>query len=247
MKTSLSASTRTWLFATLLTGLTVGASAQVTVSTSTTAPSENLLFSFTTDTTSGRAWRADSRSSITSEQWRDIGQIFVAPEDSILKSITVVSSSGTNAPARGVDFTITLFSFGTGFSVSNAEVIGTWSGVTPDPGSIPGGTFFTFNLPDTQLTAGVSYGFLLHFEEMADSRTISLRYNGGSGLSPDTRHLTRVNGSEGAPGSLTTFTSSLEFYVQAVSTASIPEPSSGALLLGAGALAFGCTRHRARR
>lgn len=237
-------SARGWLFAALLTGSTLAASAQVTVSTSTTAPSENLLVSFNTGTSVGRGWRADSRSTITSEQWRDVGQIFVAPEDAVLKSITVVSSSGTDAPARGADFTLTLLSFGTGFSVSNAEVLGTWSGVTPNPGAIPGGTFFTFNLPDTQLTAGISYGFLLHFDAMADSRSIPLRFNGGSNVAEFTRHLTRVNQTDGTLGSLTTSTSSLEFYVQATP---IPEPSSSALLVGACALAIGSARRRARR
>ena len=223
--------------------LPVAATAQITVATSTTAPSENLLVSFTSNTNSGRAWRANT--SADSDQWRDVGQIFVAPEDAILNSITVVTSSGTNAPARGVDFTLTLYSFGTGFSASDAQVLATWTGVTPDPGSaIPGGTYFTFEIPDTQLAAGVTYGFLLHFDEMADNRTIALRYNGGSNVAENTRHLTRINASDGTPGALVVGTSSLEFYVQATP---VPEPASVAFLLGAAALVICGGRRPTRR
>lgn len=210
------------------------ASAQVVVTTASTAPTDNLLVSFATDATAGIGWRADSRSEITSENWRDVGQLFVSPSDAVLDKITVVTSSGVNAPARGAAFTLTLYSFGTGFSVANPEIIHTLTGTTP-PGAIAGGTFLTFDLPDVQLTAGVTYGFLLHFDSMADNRSIPLRLNNSSNAFAGGRLLTRVNAGDGIPGALGTSTSSLEFYVQ---TAAIPEPGSVVLFAGVGALAF---------
>ncbi|EIP98883.1 PEP-CTERM motif protein [Opitutaceae bacterium TAV1] len=234
--------------AALLLVVTATVSAQVvTVSTSTSAPTDNLLISFSESINAGIAWRADSRDEVTSENWRDVGQLFTAPQDATLDAITVVTSSGVNSPARGVSFTLTLYSFGTSFSTANAEVIQTFTGSTPS-GTISSGTFLAFDLPDVQLTAGITYGFLLHFDAMIDNRSIPLRLNNSSNAFAEGRLLTRVNsydtdGQLVSLGSLSTNTSSLEFYVQATP---IPEPATVAALFGLAVLALGLWRHRAR-
>lgn len=220
--------------------------ATITTSTSSTAPTTDIVQSFVPGGgVGGFSWRADS--TLTSaDAWRDTGQSFTATQDFALDSITLKTQSGANPPALNTAFTLTVYSFASIFNNSPSATLATYSGTIPAAGTLPGGTYVTFDLSQSvQLTKDAVYGFVLHYESMADSRSIAFVATTNTSEFATGRNLS--SGSDGgiAPSS-STFTrtnNSLQFYLG--TTSSIPEPGAAALIAGAAML--GCAIFKRRR
>ncbi|WP_157836966.1 hypothetical protein [Geminisphaera colitermitum] len=231
------------------------ANPEATLSATTLKPANNLVASFTPTGTDGRGWRADT--SASSDGWRDVGQSFTATHDATFDSIAFFVSSGLNTTTanacKETPFTLTIYSFASDLSASSATVLKTLSGETPAI-AIAKNDYLVFDVSEAniRLKAGNVYGVLLHFDEMAASRSITLGFQiGATGTTAYAGGLAleRLNNTgTGALGTLVTATANraFEFYVQGTP---VPEPATVASLLGATVLALGgaCRFLRLRR
>lgn len=224
----------------MLTGATVS------TGTSTTAPTTGIVQSFVpSGGTAGWSWRADSTLA-SADAWRDTGQSFTADSSFALDSITLKAQNGINAPALNTGFTLTVYSFASIFNNSPSATLATYTGTTPALSNLAGGTYLTFNLSQSvQLTQGSVYGFVLHYDVMADNRTIAFTATTNTSEYTTGRNLSSGSDGTSAPSSAT-FTrnnNSLQFYLG--STANIPEPGSSVLI--AGAVILACVSLKRRR
>jgi hypothetical protein len=214
----------------------------VTITTSATAPFENISSSYAlTDASnankniSGWAWRNNN----TADGLRNLGQRFVAAENAVIDKITVLTLNKSGDGTLNAGFTLTLYSFTktTSDGIVDQTLL-TATGAMPDT-SIATDTWLTFNLSSgVALKQGISYGFILHFDEAADNRSITLQQAENAAVSG----LYRIQNTDGSSStSFSTANTSLIFYVQ---TATVPEPSICALLSGVGGVAFALVRRR---
>lgn len=221
--------------------------ATVTTATSSSAPTAGIVQSFVPGGgVGGYSWRADSTLT-AADAWRDTGQSFTATQDFALDSITLKTQSGVNPPALNTAFTLTVYSFASIFNNSPSATLATFTGTTPAVGNLPGGTYLTFNLSESvQLTKDAVYGFVLHYDAMADNRTIAFVATTNTSEYATGRNLSSGSNGSVAP-STSTFTrgnNSLQFYLGA--TSNIPEPGAAALIAGAAVLVcVSCKRRRA--
>jgi MYXO-CTERM domain-containing protein len=216
--------------------------AQVIVSTSATAPTENISNSFVvSDTTNSTwQWRYD-----TENGYRDLGQRFTAASDGVLDAITVQSYYTGGAGAVDSSFTLTVYSFtNTSSSAAIDQTLLTLTGTLPSD-IITTKYFVTFDLPDTlDLESGVSYGFLLHFDNGPTSNQyISMAMGTSADYTIPEGSYRIENSGTYPPSSFTTSqTTSLEYYVQV-----IPEPSASTMALAAAAILAVAVLQRRRR
>ena len=202
------------------------ANAQVVVSISSNAPTENIADSFVADdSTNNWQWRYS-----TEYGYRDLGQRFTASTSGILDAITVQSYYTAGAGTVDASFTLTVYSFtNTSASAEIDEVLLTVTGTLPST-VISALSYITFDLSDTlELEEGVSYGFLLHFDTGPTSeKAINIVIGTSSDYDiPDGSYLLENTG-DYPPSSVSASTErSLEYYIQV-----IPEPSSSAIAMG---------------
>ncbi|MDR1284384.1 MAG: PEP-CTERM sorting domain-containing protein [Opitutaceae bacterium] len=214
----------------------------VEVTTSTAAPAENILAAYTLadganadKTISGWAWR-----NTTTDGLRDLGQRFVAPANALIDKITVLTLNTSGAGTQAADFTLTLYSFTATTSAGVVDRTLLQASGTMPAASIATNTWLTLNLPGSvALEQGVSYGFILHFNEAADDRSITLQQAENAAVTG----YYRIQSTDGST-TFGTANTSLIFYV---GTAAIPEPSTSLLFPALGAAAYALTRRRRHR
>lgn len=224
----------------ILSAAQLVSAAAVTVSRSTTAPSDDLLLSFTGGDNSPAAGGLSWRSSAASGGQRDVGQTFSLPETVNLEAITLK----TTAQASGFTntaFTLTLYKFEAVTANPTALETYVFSGALS---SNYASGYLTFSLDSpVVIEAGQAYGFVLSFDNQSVASSVAFQIyskpsSGGVQPWPGQRLLQNTG------SSLTTSQwDTLEFYLTGTA---IPEPSSVALLLGAFA-AFVVTGRRPRR
>lgn len=229
MNKSIAALMVSMVASTALAGLSQAA---VQVSQSATAPVDNLI----------RAAEGYNDSTINlsalgsaASQWRDVGQMFLAPGDLQLESFTLALDSFENQ-AKGAAFTIKVFATdAAGTALQSGELMATQFGVLPE--TLKAGEFITFQLDEAvSLASGRYYTVVLHFDNYV------------SGSAPNRRLLKFQMGSVTGENPLGTgayywqsSTTDATQYVRGdkvltsyFQASAIPEGSSSAMFLGTG-------------
>jgi hypothetical protein len=228
--------------------------ATVTLSSSLTAPTANLI------TGSEKTTPADGTSALgvrwdtSSSSHRDVLQVFTTTADASLGSFTFkLNNQTTPAGLLNAGYTINIYqvasasSFPGSSDVPLATDTGTWT--------LPTGTaalsYITFSLANSvALTANTSYAFSIGFNSSGAGRNFLISNNGGD----DGFHSGGVAASAtytydpvvaGTPGAWTTFSTDYVFYANATA---VPEPSATAAWMAGIAVMFGgFRRSRSRR
>lgn len=225
----------------------------VTLSTSLTAPTENVFESFPAlgDPSFGdsfvRTFRwIDNSVNGAASGHLSTGQTFLVPasSDVVLDAITLrVREFGTSV--IGQPYTLEIYHFPSVASGTGDALVSSQSGIFPNdipPSSLLASNprFWSFDVQNVPLTAGETYGFLVSFDSGPDpERFVNFVIN-FSDAYPNGRDFYKFNTplEWGFGGGLR----DAQFYLQSVPPA--PEPSAF-LLLGLGA--FGLVRHTQRR
>jgi len=218
-------------------GLALAAPGAVITSTSTSAPSTNVVISQTTSTSERTMWDIDPAPAATPANVtvRAGGQSFTTTSSFVLDKITMKISNydATTYPAtKGASFTLDLFEFSSASasSTTNAPIL-SQTGVLPT--DIAAGKFVTFD-PSTNitLTSGKVYGYRL--ELTTNNSNVKFAVNGNNPYTGG-RLLEYYTFSDTTPAGWQNPTGSsgwdYQFYVQSA----VPEPGTLSLL-GAGAL-----------
>jgi len=202
----------------------------VIVTTSTTAPSENLLFqSQNVGGTGGLAWQWTTSDP---NNKRDLLQQFHYTSDFVIERISLFATGAYAIPVgETVDFSLTINTYSSATSSSPTSTIASYDGTLTRLGS--GSRWWTFDIPDTQLSADTLYGFVLSFSENLSGSSITWQTFSGNTSFPDAG-LAQIDYATGSP--VATFLSSdLNFMVQGTA---VPEPATVSLLIGCVALAM---------
>jgi hypothetical protein len=199
MKTSL-------LSLTLLAAFVLSAKAGAGVTASPKPPAQDLVLSLGVpdEGAAGYQWR-----NTAAHGRRDLGQIFVPESAFIMDRITVQLQSGSGVGAKGAPFRLIVFEWDQA-SKKMSRTLVDMDGTLPAAVS-PANTFLSFDLGDgkLELEGGVTYGFLLVFEEQFDARALSLQSENENTEQPAIRRIESPDGAR-----LLLSKSALEFYLQ---------------------------------
>ncbi len=227
MRSFLSATGLSCLCLALLACLGGRGMAQVIVSTSTIAPTADVVISDTAATGSNLQWHWTTDSPSNE---RDVIQTFTPATTFSLTSITFELAGGAS---EGSAFTLSLDTFasganngyGTGATIPTGTV-NQWTGTLPTSGLTVGNTYVTFTIPTTTVTAGTVYGLALAFTSDNGNEASFDTATAPAVVSPATTSTSMLF--TGTPETNYTLTGyDYVFYV----TEAVPEPSSLSLLL----------------
>lgn len=172
--------------AVVATGMNVQAEDEVTVTTDLQLPAGNIVIETGLGSGNNR-WKYSN--DIKPGEHRDVGQRFYTQEgafvlDKIVLHIANISS-GIGATTPGARFTLKLLKFTSSDDVEpEGEPIGVFHGTIPL--ELMPDHYFIMDIPNTPLEDGVSYGFLLAFDEPSSGNALNfttggtMRYTGGS-------------------------------------------------------------------
>jgi hypothetical protein len=228
--------------------------ATVTLSSSLTAPTANLITGSEKTTPADGTNALGVRWDTTSSSHRDVLQVFTTTTDASLGSFTFkLNNQTTPAGLLNAGYTIKIYqvssasSFPGSSDVPLATDTGTWT--------LPTGTealsYITFSLGSrVALTANTSYAFEIGFNSSGSGRNFLISTNGGdngfySGGVAASATYTYDATVAGTPGAWTTFSTDYVFYTNATA---VPEPSTTAAWMAGMAIMFaGFRRSRSRR
>ncbi len=194
----------------------------VVSSISTSAPTENIVFS-QPDYTSGLGWFN------TDTSRRDVGQSFLATSNFTLEAITYTMGGFFSSTTSTSDYTINIYSTSsleaapnTGTLVSSQS--GTFTFEDQDGGN---DTFLTFDIEDVSLSSGKYYTIMLVLDDNIAGNSITLKQSSGSVYADGYRWL--YNGTDYSSST----TSDMTLYLTG---STIPEPSGAMIFPAIGGL-----------
>ncbi|MFA6961751.1 MAG: hypothetical protein WC205_13435 [Opitutaceae bacterium] len=225
----------------------------VAVSRSATAPTDNLAFSQTTFTDLGGGVAAVySWNNTSGSSFRDIMQSFTPSVGYTLDKVTFQIGGGLYTASRaalsGASVNVTLVTLSSnvtsGLTVVPNSSVSLGTGVFPDMTSAATSDYLTFDVNNTALTGGTTYGIVLSFVNSASDQAIPLVIKYGTVGSVGGNIY--IHDQNSAANTFTSVSNEYLFYLQSAPS-SIPEPSATAMILGlaCGSLVF-IRRHRCR-
>lgn len=206
-------------------GLAPAALAQIVVTTGTSAPTGDILFQ--SQNISGTGALGWQWTTTTPSNKRDLlQQFYYIPSDFEIDTISLFTAGSYLIPAGlEVGFTLTINTYASASSATPLSTVATYNGTLTRRSS--GNLWWSFDIPDTELSAGTLYGFTLSFSEAANaSNVISWQTFTGPNPFPNAG-FAQINYNTGSP--VATFVNGdLNFIVQGTT---VPEPSTAAMLL----------------
>jgi hypothetical protein len=238
----------------LLPFLAAVARAQVIISASLTAPTQNLIATSEKSTPADGTNALGVRWDTTTSSHRDVLQVFTTTADASLESFTFkLNNQATPAGLANATFTISIYevdstsSFPGSTDTPLATYTGTWTLATGTAAL----SYITFDFDGSiSLTAGKSYAFSIGFNSSGAGRNFLISTNGGDngfysgGVAASATYAYDATVA-GTPGAWTTFSTDYVFYANATA---VPEPSTTAAWMAGMAIMFaGFRRSRSRR
>lgn len=236
----------------LLSVCTAAARAAITMSSSSTAPTANLIATSENQTTPNPGTSAlGVRWDTVSSSHRDVLQVFTTSTAATLGSFTFkLNNQTTPAGLLNAGYTVNIYEVASAssFPGTSDTPLATFGGTWTVPTGTAALSYITFDLgTGVSLTANKSYAFAIGFNSSAANRNFLIStnsgdssYSGGVAASATYTYDATV---AGTPGVWTSFTTDYVFYANAVA---IPEPSATAGLM-AGAIILFTGFRRSRR
>ncbi len=202
----------------------------------TTLPTTHVLTSFSTGTYGGYVWKNDTTATPVR---RDVGQSFYTADSITLESFGLQLNGNIQGGDPGAEFTVSIYQSSALNSIGT--LLTSETGIFPTSGMAAGtgaGQWLNFDLTDLTLQGQYYYTLMLSWTSPAVKRNLvfsavtSGGYTGGSVWSTEDGSSFAQQGSD------------YYFYVQGVV---VPEPSSTALLMGAGMVLIAGLRLRNQR
>ncbi len=214
-----------------LIGSLGSAQAAVQITQNAAAPTENLIAYAEGYNDATLNWNAYGT---TTSTYRDVGQSFVAPTDSGLSAISYFIDS-FESQAAGASFTIKIFETESPTTLlQDGTLVSTQYGVLPQ--DLFAKEYITFGLEqEVQLTAGMTYTVMLHFDEKGTSnsagsrRLVKFAIGAVSGTNP-----LGANTGFWLSSDFTNYYKDSKIMTAYFQTAAVPEPATTALIVGAG-------------
>ncbi|PAW78050.1 MAG: hypothetical protein B9S32_09185 [Verrucomicrobia bacterium Tous-C9LFEB] len=202
----------------------------------TAMPTTHVLTSFSTGTIGGYVWKNDSNMTPVR---RDVGQSFYTADSITLESFGLQLNGNIQGGDPGAEFTVSIYQSSALNSIGT--LLTSETGIFPTSGMAAGtgsGQWLNFNLTDLTLQGQYYYTLMLTWTTPAVNRNLVFSAVTAGGYASGSVWSSADGSSFAQQGS------DYYFYVQGVT---VPEPSSTALLMGAGMVLIAGLRLRNQR